>query len=143
MVILLFFFKINYTENGFRNVQFHVNGNISCYTPVEIRRIKETVAAIVGCKLTEIDVNGYRHSSSFLAVLSIEKKYVRKLLTMKQEEKDKLSRLNIDYFIVDFITVYLQSPKGTQCYYDMFMSDVFNAYFQQIINLFRFKLDYR
>lgn len=120
---------INYTENGFRNVQFHVNGNISCYTPVEIRRIKETVAAIVGCKLPEVDVNGYRHSSSFLTVLSIEKKYVRKLLTMTQKEKDKLSRLNIDYFIVDFITVYLQSPKGKQCYYDMFMNDVFNAYF--------------
>lgn len=108
-----FAFFLNYTENGFRNVQFHVNGNISCYTPVEIRRIKETVAAIIGCKLTEIDVNGYRHSSSFLAVLSLKKKYVRKLLTMKQKEKDKLSRLNIDYFIVDFITVYLQSPKGT------------------------------
>lgn len=123
------YFLIIYTENGFRNVQFHVRGNISCYTLVEIRRIRETVAAIVGCKLTEIDVNGYRHSTSFLAVLSIKKKYARKLLTMKQKEKDKLSRLNIDYFIVDFITVYLQSPKGTHYYFDRFMSDVFNAYF--------------
>lgn len=105
---------INYTENGFKNVQFHVKGNLSCYTPVEIRRIQETVAEIVGCNSTEIVVSGYRHSSSFLAVLSIEKKHVKKLLTMKQQEKDKLSRLNIDFFIVDFIKVYLQSPKGNR-----------------------------
>lgn len=91
-----------------------MKANISCYTPVEIRRIQETVAAIVGCNSTEIDVTGYRHSSSFLAVLSVEKKHIRKLLTMEQQEKDKLSRLNIDFFIVDFITVFLESPKGKQ-----------------------------
>lgn len=103
-----------YTENGFKNVQFHVRGNLSCYTPVEIRNIQETVADIVGCNSTEIVVSGYRHSSSFLAVLSIEKKHVKRLLTMKQQEKDKLSRLNIDFLIVDFIKVYIQSPKGNQ-----------------------------
>lgn len=103
---------INYTENGFKTVQFHVRGNLSCYTPVEIRKIQQTVAAIVGCNSTEIFVAGYRHSSSFLAVLSIEKKHVKKLMTVKQQEKDKLSRLNIDYFIVDFFTIYIQSPKG-------------------------------
>lgn len=102
------------SENGYRNVQFHVRANLSCYTQVEIRKILETVADIVGCNSTEIVVNGYRHSSSFLVVLSIEKKHVKKLLTMKQQEKDKLSRLNIDYFIVDFIKVYLQSPQGRQ-----------------------------
>lgn len=89
-----------------------MRGNLSCYTPVEIRKIQQTVAAIVGCNSTEIFVAGYRHSSSFLAVLSIEKKHVKKLMTVKQQEKDKLSRLNIDYFIVDFFTIYIQSPKG-------------------------------
>lgn len=116
MFWVFFYFTcfINYTENGFKNVQFHVRGNLSCYTPVEIRRIQETVADIVGCNATEIVVSGYRHSSSFLAVLSIEKKQLKKLLTIKQQEKDKLSRLNIDFFIVDFIKVYLQSPKGNR-----------------------------
>lgn len=105
------FFFINYTENDFKNVQFHVRANLSCYTLVETRKIQETLAAIVGCSPTEIVVTGYRHSSSFLAVLSVKKKHVRKLLTMEQHGKDELSRLKIDYFIVDFITVYLQGKK--------------------------------
>lgn len=106
------FFFINCTEKGFQNVQFHVRANLSNYTPYEIKQIQETVAVIVGCNSTEIVVSGYHHSSSFLVDLSIEKKHVRKLLTMKQQEKDKLRRLNIDYFIVDFSTVYLDMPEG-------------------------------
>lgn len=103
---------MNYTEKGFKNVQFHVRANLSCYSPFEIRKIQQTVAAIVECNSTEIIVSGYHHSASFLVILSIENKHVKKLFRMKQQEKDKLSRLNVDFFIVDSITVYLQSPKG-------------------------------
>lgn len=91
-----------------------MRGNLSCYTQVEIRKIQKTVADIVECSSTKIVESGYRHSSSFLAVLSIEKKHMKKLLTMQQHEKDKLSRLNIDFLIVDFIKVYIQIPKGNQ-----------------------------
>lgn len=112
--VTVFWLVLLISENGYKNVQFHVRANLSSYTPVEIRKIQETVADIVGCNSTEIAVCGYRHSSSFLVVLSIEKKHVKKLLTMKQQEKDKLSRLNIDYLIVDFIKVYLQNPQGKQ-----------------------------
>lgn len=94
-----------------------MRANLSRYTQIDIRKIQQTVAAIVGCNSAEIIVCGYYHSASFLVVLSVEKKYVRKLLTMEQQKKDKLSSLNIDYFIVDFITVYLQIPEGNYFFF--------------------------
>lgn len=89
-----------------------MRGTLSCYTKAEIEKIRDTVAAIVGCNSTEIHVTGYYPSASFLVVLSIEDKLARKLLTVEQQEKDKLCKLNIDYFIVDFITVHLQNHIG-------------------------------
>lgn len=89
-----------------------MRGKLSCYTKAEIEKIRDTVAAIVGCNSTEIHLNGYYPSASFLVVLSIENKRARKLLTVEQQAKDKLCRLNIDYFIVDSITVYLQNHIG-------------------------------
>lgn len=53
-----------------------MRGNILCYILVEVRRIREIVVVIVGCKLIEIDVNGYCYLISFLVVLFIKKKYV-------------------------------------------------------------------
>lgn len=103
---------IHYSEKGFKNVQFHVKGNLSAYTPSEINKIKQTVGAIVGCNSEDIYVNGYKHSTSFLAIFSMNEKYVRKLLTMQQHDKDKLRGLNIDYFIVDFMTIYIDCPTG-------------------------------
>lgn len=104
-----------YPEKGFRNVQFHVRGNLSAYTPSEIKKIKQTVAAIVGCNSEEIYVNGYNHSTSFFVILSMNEKYVRRLLTMHQHDKDKLRRQNIDYFIFDFMTVYIECATGKTC----------------------------
>lgn len=111
-IALLYILFINCTENGFKNVQFHVKGILSCYTKAEIEKIRDTVAAIVGCNSSEIHVTGYYPSASFLVVLSIENQRARKLLTVKQQEKDKLCKLKIDYFIVDFITVHLQNHIG-------------------------------
>lgn len=108
-IALLYISFINCTENGYKKVQFHVIGTLSCYTKAEIEKNRDTVAAFVGCNSTEIHVTGYYPSASFLVVLSIEDKLARKLLTVEQQEKDKLCKLNIDYFIVDFITVHLQN----------------------------------
>lgn len=101
--ITIFFF-FNYTESGFKNVQFHVRGNLSNYTKEKIFKIKETVAAIVGCPEEEICVSGFLHSSSFIVVFSVKEIYLRNILAMKQQDKDKLCSLNIDYFTIECLT---------------------------------------
>lgn len=101
-----------FTGNGYKKVQFHVQGNISNYTAEQIGLIRETVAAIVGCDSEEIDLNGLCNSTSFFVDLSMKERYVDSLLNMKQQDKEKLILLNIDYFIVDLNFEYLKNPKG-------------------------------
>lgn len=105
-------FYLNYTGNGYKKVKFHVEGNISNYTVDQIRTIKETVAAIVGCDNEEIHLNGFCNSTSFFLVLLIKERYVNGLLNMKQQDGEKLVNLNINYIIVDSNHVYLKYPKG-------------------------------
>lgn len=99
------------TENGFSKVKFHVKAHLPDYTTKQIEIIKDTVAAILGCTTAGIFVSGYDHSTSFFVVLSIRQLYLRKLFAMEEQEKEKLTGLNIDYFIVDFITVYINRPN--------------------------------
>lgn len=74
----------------------------------------DTVCTILGCDLTNID--GYICDESNNSVnLEINELFLKKLLSMTPEEKNKLRKLDIDYFIVDFITVYLKRPKGKSC----------------------------
>lgn len=103
---------IYYLENGFSKVKFHVKAHLPDYTTKQIEIIKDTVAAILGCTTAGIFVSGYDHSTSFFVVLSIRQLYLRKLFAMEEQEKEKLTGLNIDYFIVDFITVYINRPNG-------------------------------
>lgn len=93
-----------------------MRGNLSDYSKKQIEKIKETVASIVGCTPEEIHENGYLKSSSFLVVLSMKESFARKLLNMKQDEKNNLRKLNIDYINMDNDTVYLECSKGKQIY---------------------------
>lgn len=82
------------------------------YKQDDIEVIKQTVADIVGCSTEEIQFGGICPSYSFLVVLSLKSEYKGKLLTLEQQDKDKLSRLNIDYFIADLNFVFLERSKG-------------------------------
>lgn len=107
--------NLNFTGNGYKKVQFHVQGNISNYTADQIGIIKETVAAIVGCDNEEIHLNGFYNSDSFFVVLSMKERYVNGLFNMKPQDEEKLVNLNINYFIQDSDHVYLINPKGSFC----------------------------
>lgn len=89
-----------------------MHGDFKDYEPGQIEKIKATVAAIVGCSSDEIFVGGIHPSGSFLLALSITNDYVGKLLEIVQEDKAKLIKLNIDYFIVDLTIVHLECLKG-------------------------------
>lgn len=102
----------HFTENGFKNIQVHVLGNLSEYNSEGIEKIKDTVAAIVGCTSKEIVVGGISHSNSFFLALAIKDTYYRKLLDMGQQDKEKLRQLNIDFLIVDLNVIFLDHWKG-------------------------------
>lgn len=84
-----------------KTIQFHIGGNLSDYCQKDIENMKETIAAIVGCSKEDIHENGFCHSSSFFMVLSMKEVYIRKLLAIKQKDKDMLYNLNVTYFIYD------------------------------------------
>lgn len=88
-------------------------GNLSNYKQRYIEKIKQTVAEMVECTVEKIQVVGIRPSDSFLIVLFLKNVSLRKLWTMKQQDKDKLLRLNIDYIVADLNFVFLEGSKGT------------------------------
>lgn len=91
-----------------------MHGEFEQYGPRQVEKIKATVAAIVECSSDKVLFGGICPSSSFLLVLSIENAHVRKLLEIGHEDKAKLIKLNIDYFIVELTIVYLECQKGKQ-----------------------------
>lgn len=89
-----------------------MKGNLSDYSFERIAEIRETLAVLLNCTLKEILIGGACPSNSFLLVLSIKETYSYKLTALKQCDKDKLTKLNIDYIIVDLIVINLESSKG-------------------------------
>lgn len=108
------------TENGLRNVRFHVAKNLQQFSTEDETKIRETVSRIVGCSIEEVGVNGYLYASSFFLVLSIKEMYIARLFDMKQHDKEQLITLSIDYFKDDFKTVQLEQTAGTYNLYAFF-----------------------
>lgn len=100
-------------DNGYKNVHFHIVANIRGYSTENITKIRETVAAIVGCTIEEVRESGYLHSASFILVLSIKNNLVNKLLALKGKDRDKISKLGIDYFKIDSTTIRLEFSRGS------------------------------
>lgn len=101
---------IFYAVNGFKKVEFHVQGDVSGYTRAYINHVIKTVAVMLGCKDEDILLNGVRHSKSFLLSLLVKEIYISKLL--KEKDCIKLIRYNIDYLIIDGEIIRLERPKG-------------------------------
>ncbi|XP_052708658.1 uncharacterized protein LOC128183596 [Crassostrea angulata] len=95
-------------EDGFKHVYFHVLGDLSHFNKKKRRKIKKTVAAMVGCKTKRVFLNGYGHSGSFIAIVSIEVIYIGKLVAINEQDRYRFVHLDIDYFTVDFIKVILK-----------------------------------
>lgn len=88
-------------------------GNLENYDQSFINKIIQAVADIVGCSIEEIQRGGICPSNSFLVGLSLKTAYLRRLLTMDQQDKDTLTRLNIDYILADLNVIFLERSKGT------------------------------
>lgn len=105
-------FSFFYVVNGYKDVQFHVQGDVSGYTKDYINHVIKTVAVILRCKEEDVLLNGAQHSKSFLLSLSIKEPYVRKLLALEVKDRLKLRGLNIDYLIIDGNILDIEIPKG-------------------------------
>lgn len=102
----------SHVVNGYKDVQFHVQGDVSGYTKEYIDHVIKTVAVILRCKEEDVLLNGAQHSKSFLLSLSIKEPYIRKLLALEEKDRLKLRRLNIDYLIIDGEILDIEIPKG-------------------------------
>lgn len=94
------------------NVHFHIVANIRGYSTENITKVRETVAAIIGCTMEEVHESGYLLSASFILVLSIKNNLVNKLLALKRKDEDKFSKLSIDYFKIGCTTIRLEFSRG-------------------------------
>lgn len=102
------------TEDGFEHVYFHVLGVLSTFNQEKRKKIQESISAIVGCLTNRIFFNGYRHSESFIAIVSVEVIYVKKLLAINEQDTQKFEGLDFDYFTVDFVKVFLRLSKESK-----------------------------
>lgn len=75
----------------------------------------ETVCSILGYFPADIAEMFWKESNSFLT-LKINELFLKQLLSMPPEDKNKLRKLDFDFFIVDSTTVFLERPKGKLCY---------------------------
>lgn len=100
------------TEYGYKNVEFHIKGELDDYTKEHQKIIVEVVADILGCETQEIFVNGVKPSNSFILVLSIKEVYAWKLRKMNHRDCIRLMELNIDYFNVDLNIFFLHNLEG-------------------------------
>lgn len=100
------------SENGYENVQFHIQGNLNDYSKEQIEHIVEVVADILDCETQDIFVNGVKPSNSFFLVLSLREDYTWKLSEMNEQNRSRLLMLNIDFFVIDLKTIFLQSSNG-------------------------------
>lgn len=109
MIKSLLYFHL---DNGYKNVQFHIQGDLNDYTKEQTEHIVEVVAVILGCETQEIFVNGVKPSNSFFLVVSLKEVYAWKLTEMDEQDRLKLMKLNIDFFIVDLNKVFLENLEG-------------------------------
>lgn len=93
-------------------MKFHIQGDINNYSKEQIEFIREEVAAMLECDDGDILENGAMEALSFMLLLSIKETYTHKLFTLGKQDRLKLRKLNIDYFIVDKETIILESENG-------------------------------
>lgn len=92
-------------------------GDLSTFNQEKRKKIQNIISVIVGCETNRIFFNGYRQSESFIAIVSVEVIYVKKLLAINEQDRQKFEGLDIDYFTVDFVKVFLRLSKGKNSFF--------------------------
>lgn len=112
IIPISYFYLIFFVVNGYKEVAFHVQRDVSSYTRSYIHHVIKTVAVIIECKEEDILFNGVRHSECFMLSLSVKEVYSGKLLALREKDRTKLRRLNIAYLIIDGESIHIERSKG-------------------------------
>lgn len=112
IIPISYFYLIFFVVNGYKEVAFHVQRDVSSYTRSYIHHVIKTVAVIIECKEEDILFNGVRHSERFMLSLSVKEVYSGKLLALREKDRTKLRRLNIAYLIIDGESIHIERSKG-------------------------------
>lgn len=112
IIPISYFYFIFFAVNGYKEVAFHVQRDVSSYTRSYIHHVIKTVAVIIECKEEDILFNGVRHSERFMLSLSVKEVYSGKLLALREKDRTKLRRLNIAYLIIDGERIHIERSKG-------------------------------
>lgn len=108
----VFFFL---AEKKFKNVEFYLRGDLKGISVDQIKEMQETVASVVEDKAIIKQQKQYS-LTRFCVVLSLKEEYLTKLIAIEQRNREKLSRLNIEYFVVGPLTVYIERLTGKTKY---------------------------
>lgn len=99
------------TDDGSKNIKFHVQGILSNYNKKEIQEIKATVASIIGCDIQEVVEKAILPSKSFFLILSMKEIYAAIMSELAEKDRLKLMKLNIDYLTDDLDNVHYMCSK--------------------------------
>lgn len=73
--------------------------------------LQEAIAAVVEDNAI-IKQSKQNSLTSFSVVLSMREECIKKLIAIEQQDREKLGRLNIEYFVAGFVTVYIECSTG-------------------------------
>lgn len=92
-----------------------MRGNLADVREEQIKEIQETIAAVVEDEALIKQQKQYS-LTIFCIVCTIKEEYLKKLLAIEQRDREKLRRLNVEYFIAGFVTVYIEHSTGKSEY---------------------------
>lgn len=92
-----------------------MRGNLADVHKDQMKEIKKTVAAVVEDKAKRRQQKQYS-LTMFCIVLTMKEKCLKKLIAIEQHDREKLRRLNVEYIIAGFVTVYIEHSTGKSEY---------------------------
>lgn len=105
-------FPFLFTGNEFKNVEFCFRGNLTDTSADRLQEmLQEAIAAVVEDNAI-IKQSKQNSLTSFSVVLSMREECIKKLIAIEQQDREKLGRLNIEYFVAGFVTVYIECSTG-------------------------------
>ncbi|BFZ09673.1 hypothetical protein BsWGS_12712 [Bradybaena similaris] len=88
-------------ENGFKHIQFHVDGNLDRFQRSDLEALRATVARLLFVPQEFIFLSGVEPSQSLKLTFLIHENYVTPLRHLFQEHQDSFVQLGVDGITVD------------------------------------------
>lgn len=91
-----------------KRIKLHVMNDVESFHDID--SLRATVAAIMGCEQSDIEIVGIYPESSFIIVMLVKVKFAH-LLLQKDQELMRLLNFNVDWIEIDDKVVQIQQSK--------------------------------